>query len=121
MSTIQQSYLNLPPLASSKVNANAWSSLQFSKSLKLAGFNDAQAELLSEEMNLLQHPHETVGKAELYQVFATKAELYQVRDELKSDLHQAEEKIVNKLCVRLGSLILACCSLCVALIGFLYR
>lgn len=121
MSTIQKSYLTSSKLTS----ANTWSSLQFSKNLKLAGFNDAQAELLSEEMNLLQHTHETVikgiNKAELYQVFATKSELYQVRDELKSDLHQAEEKIVNKLCVRLGGLILACCSVCVGLIGFLSK
>lgn len=117
MPTIQKNYLNSAKLSSS----NTWSSLQFSKNLKLAGFNDAQAEQLSEEMNLLQHTHKTVGKAELYQIFATKNELYQVRDELKNDLHQVEEKIVNKLCVRLGSLILGCCSLCVGLIGFLFK
>ncbi|TXI13086.1 MAG: hypothetical protein E6Q68_02360 [Polynucleobacter sp.] len=58
----------------------AWSTLQYAKSLQAVGFNAAQAEAIAEGSGIQHHA---------MQDFATKKELYEVREQLNQKIDEA--------------------------------
>ena len=57
----------------------AWSTLQYAKSLQAVGFSAAQAEAIAEGSGIQHH---------VMQDFATKKELYEVRDQLNQKIDE---------------------------------
>jgi hypothetical protein len=120
------------------MNSVVFSTLQYAKSLQVVGFTEAQAETIAEGAGTTHHAMHD---------FATKRELYEVRDQLNQKIdekfsHLDEkfsyfnnrlmqlEKIrmndigdifANKLCNRLGSLIVACTAIGFTVLAFMIK
>jgi len=114
-----------------------FSTLQYSKQLQAVGFSQSQAELIAEGMGMnLNATHD----------FATKKELYEVRDQLNEKIDQKfdhlDEKfnlldkkvshleseincmadvLTSKLFNRLGGLMVACMSVGISAVAFFTR
>ena len=114
-----------------------FSTLQYAKSLQAVGFNAAQAEAIAEGAGINHHA---------MQDFATKKELYEVRDQLNhkidekfshldekfnyldSKVSHLEEKIncmadvlTSRLFNRLGGLMVACMSIGIGLVTLMVK
>lgn len=107
-----------------------FSTLQYAKSLQAVGFNAAQAEAIAEGAGINHHA---------MQDFATKKELYEVRDQLNHKIDEKfnyldrkvshlEEKIncmadvlTSRLFNRLGGLMVACMSIGIGLIALMVK
>lgn len=68
-----------------------FNTLQYAKSLENAGFTRQQAEAVSECMAHFQPCNE----------FATKTEMYGMRDELRNSINELENRLLHKLTFRL--------------------
>lgn len=68
-----------------------FNTLQYAKSLENAGFTRQQAEAVSECMTHFQPCNE----------FATKSEMYGIRDELRHSMNELENRLLHKLTYRL--------------------
>jgi DNA-binding transcriptional MerR regulator len=115
----------------------AWNTLQYAKSLQAVGFNAAQAEAIAEGSGIQHHA---------IQDFATKKELYEVRDQLNQKIDQKfshldekinyldskvshlEEKIncmadvlTSRLFNRLGGLMVACMSIGIGVVTLMVK
>jgi hypothetical protein len=114
-----------------------FSTLQYAKSLQVVGFTEAQAEAIAEGIGTNHHAMHD---------FATKKELYEVRDQLNhkidekfshldekfnfldSKVTHLEEKIncmadvlTSKLFNRLGGLMVACMSIGISAVAFMIK
>jgi hypothetical protein len=112
------------------MNSPVLSTLQYAKSLQAVGFTESQAEVITEGVGTTHHA---------MQDFATKKELYEVRDQLNqkiddkfnflnSKVTHLEEKIncmadvlTSKLFNRLGGLIVACMSIGFSAVVFIIK
>ena len=107
-----------------------FSTPQYAKSLQVVGFTEAQAEAIAEGIGNNHHA--------MYD-FATKKELYEVRDQLNQKIDEKfnfldkkvthlEEKIncmadvlTSKLFNRLGGLMVACMSIGISAVAFMIK
>ncbi len=119
------------------MNITTFSTLQYSKELQAVGFNQEQAEVLAEGVGMSFHATHD---------FATKKELYEVRDQLNQKIDEKfnhldekfncldrkvshlEEKIncmadilISKLFNRLGGLMIACMSIGIGAVGMMVK
>ena len=119
------------------MNMTSFSTLQYSKELQAVGFSQSQAEVIAEGVGMnLNATHD----------FATKKELYEVRDQLNKKIDQKfdhlDEKfnlldkkvshlegeincmadvLTSKLFNRLGGLMVACMSVGISAVAFFTR
>ncbi len=101
------------------MSMTTFSTLQYSKQLQAVGFSQSQAEVIAEGVGMnLNATHD----------FATKKELYEVRDHLDEKVSHLESKIncmadvlTSKLFNRLGGLMVACMSVGISAVAFFTR
>jgi hypothetical protein len=119
------------------MNITSFSTLQYSKELQAVGFSQSQAEVIAEGVGMnLNATHD----------FATKKELFEVRDQLNEKIDQKfdlldvkfnlldkkvshlegeincmADMLTSKLFNRLGSLMVACMSVGISAVAFFTR
>jgi hypothetical protein len=112
------------------MSMTTFSTLQYSKQLQAVGFSQSQAEVIAEGVGMnLNATHD----------FATKKELYEVRDQLnekidqkfnlldkkvshlESEINCMADVLTSKLFNRLGGLMVACMSVGISAVAFFTR
>jgi hypothetical protein len=115
------------------MNVTSFSTLQYSKELQAVGFSQSQAEVIAEGVGMnLNATHDFATKKELYEVRDHLDEKFNLLDEkfkhLDSKVSHLEEKILcmadvltSKLFNRLGGLMVACMSVGISAVAFFTR